>query len=218
MKKIFKLGLIILVAAIILPAKISSAEYVNIFDAVGSEKSAIFMFNRGTDSQAGGNWADALENYTEAIKYNPNHLEAHLRRAYVFIQTGQYQKAVADLKRALQISPGNSQVKGALEELITRLNSKSSNRFRLVETDKNGYKTYIDTNMIFGLEITGAESAFSVRVLGFRANGEKILDDVHTFKVQGNQLYMTALRIPWKKVNEGDSSFKIVGSVIKYLN
>ena len=217
MKRFLRFGLLVLGLSILLPAKISSAEWVNIFDAVGPEQSAIFMFNRGTDAQAVGGWKVAIENYSEAIQLNPNYFEAYLRRAYVFIQTGQYKAAVDDLNRALKISPSNTDVKSALEELLTRLKSNQSNRFQLVNTDKNGYKTYIDTNMIFSLELKGADNAFSVRILGFRPDGSKILDDVHTFKVQDNKLYMTALNIPWTVVNETDYAYKTVEGVVKYL-
>jgi tetratricopeptide (TPR) repeat protein len=52
--------------------------------------------------------AQAVEALTQLIRLNPEHENAHIRRAQAYIQTGQRQPALADLRTAAQRDPQNA--------------------------------------------------------------------------------------------------------------
>jgi len=52
--------------------------------------------------------AQAIEALTQLLRLNPEHENAHIRRAQAYIQTGQRQPALADLRTAAQRDPQNA--------------------------------------------------------------------------------------------------------------
>ncbi|MBI5879984.1 MAG: tetratricopeptide repeat protein [Chloroflexi bacterium] len=52
-----------------------------------------------------GDYADAIAAYGRAIECNPASAEAHNNRAYAYMTVHEYERALADLDRALQLRP-----------------------------------------------------------------------------------------------------------------
>ena len=70
-----------------------------------------------------GLFADAIKDYTIAIKLNPSHCRAYYNRAFSHDRLHQYEEAVADYTRALEIEPGNATAlhnRGSLFERLGR--------------------------------------------------------------------------------------------------
>jgi len=62
----------------------------------------------------------AIEDFTQAINFNPNDSDAFMLRGFVYNATYDFDKANADLAKALEINPDNKMAKEYLEEIIKR--------------------------------------------------------------------------------------------------
>ncbi|HIK38742.1 MAG: tetratricopeptide repeat protein [Geminocystis sp.] len=62
--------------------------------------SAEFFYQRAVGYEKLGNYAGAIEDYTEAIKRDSNMAKAYHRRGVLYLEQGMKQKAVDDLRRA----------------------------------------------------------------------------------------------------------------------
>jgi tetratricopeptide (TPR) repeat protein len=52
----------------------------------------------------------ALEAYSRALNIDPNHFEARLRRAKLYVELNNYGDAVADLEQAAKVNPYSGEV------------------------------------------------------------------------------------------------------------
>jgi tetratricopeptide (TPR) repeat protein len=66
----------------------------------------IFYVNRGFMKAGKQEYADAIADYTTAIKIKPSH-NAYADRGFAFYQVKQYQKAIDDFTAALAINPAD---------------------------------------------------------------------------------------------------------------
>ncbi|MGY6530438.1 MAG: tetratricopeptide repeat protein [Cyanobacterium sp.] len=62
--------------------------------------SAIFFFERGNSYSKLGNVSGAIADYTEAIKQDRDYAEAYHKRGILYLESGEKQKAVDDLRKA----------------------------------------------------------------------------------------------------------------------
>jgi len=72
-------------------------------------KYEIVYNNRGNAYSKLGNRERAIEDYSEAIRLQPDYTEAYYNRGTVYIESGQYQKAVRDYTEAIRIKPDYTQ-------------------------------------------------------------------------------------------------------------
>jgi len=72
-------------------------------------KYEIVYNNRGNAYSKLGNRERAIEDYSEAIRLQPDYAEAYYNRGTVYIESGQYQKAVRDYTEAIRIKPDYTQ-------------------------------------------------------------------------------------------------------------
>ena len=61
---------------------------------------------------------------------------------------------------------------------------------KLVDTDHNGYKTYIEDTSVDLLPADGYDLAFQVEVIGYRPDGSIIMDVHNYFRQKGNKVYV----------------------------
>ena len=66
------------------------------------------VFNRGNSHIELGNYQAAIEDYTEAIKLDPNDAVAYNNRATSKAELGNYQAAIADYTEALELDPNDA--------------------------------------------------------------------------------------------------------------
>jgi len=65
-------------------------------------------FNKGETYFSQSNWAEAINNYSEAIKVNPNYVDAYVARGASKANSGQYQDAITDYKKAEELGYAKS--------------------------------------------------------------------------------------------------------------
>ena len=65
---------------------------------------AKYFFERGFDNENQGNYEQAMADYTQAIRLDPNYSTPYMRRGCLYSEMGEYDKAIADLTQAIAIA------------------------------------------------------------------------------------------------------------------
>ncbi len=65
-------------------------------------------FERGKSSHKAGARAQAIDDYTAAIRLDPTFPEVYNRRGNAYLDLGEIEKAIADYSRALRLDPGDA--------------------------------------------------------------------------------------------------------------
>lgn len=61
--------------------------------------------------------ADAIECYSDAIRVNPNYIDAYKRRAEEYMTKGYYDRALADCQKVMELDPDNQQVQALMSKI-----------------------------------------------------------------------------------------------------
>ena len=69
------------------------------------ELTAVEYYNRGLEYKNLGKYQLAIDNFSRAIKINPDYLDAYNDRGIAYKNLGNYQLAIDDYTRAIQINP-----------------------------------------------------------------------------------------------------------------
>jgi len=65
----------------------------------------VAYFARGGDLKCTGGTDEAIADYTEALRLNPNFVDAYVNRGLAWSSEGEDDKAIADLTQAIRLSP-----------------------------------------------------------------------------------------------------------------
>jgi tetratricopeptide (TPR) repeat protein len=68
---------------------------------------------------------EALEEYTSSIELDNEHLHAYVNRAELLLQSGQFEKAVNDLQRAVELDPNGKQPAGLRARALAKATSQA---------------------------------------------------------------------------------------------
>ena len=74
-------------------------------DTPDNPLSATDFFNRRFDHQQAGRLSDAIADYTEAIRLDPQHEQAYLNRARMYAFQKSFERALQDVQAVLQFNP-----------------------------------------------------------------------------------------------------------------
>lgn len=69
------------------------------------QRTAQDLFNQGLQKYKAGNFKEAIADFTEAIRLNPNVAEVYVARGNAFFDQGDKQAALKDYNRGLRINP-----------------------------------------------------------------------------------------------------------------
>jgi hypothetical protein len=86
-----------------------------------SGMSAQQVFDRGCDKTAVGNFAQAIKDYDEAIKIDPNFGKAYANRGSARYNTGDHKGALADFDVAARLMPENQAVSALRDQIRNSL-------------------------------------------------------------------------------------------------
>jgi tetratricopeptide (TPR) repeat protein len=73
-----------------------------------AEKAAGAYFNRGIAYQQKGIYDNAMADYAEAIRHNPNLAGAYANRGMAYKRKGDYDRAIADYTQAIRLDPNDA--------------------------------------------------------------------------------------------------------------
>jgi Flp pilus assembly protein TadD len=76
---------------------------------VSAEKSEDFYLNRGMNRVQQGDYQGAIEDFTEAIRLNPNNAEVYKMRGIVRLVLGEGQAAITDLTQVIRLHPNDAE-------------------------------------------------------------------------------------------------------------
>ena len=62
-------------------------------------------FNDGLAAVNRGDWQEAVQHFTQAIKSDPNNAIAYNNRGYCYDELGDYSKAISDYTQAIKLDP-----------------------------------------------------------------------------------------------------------------
>jgi tetratricopeptide (TPR) repeat protein len=77
-------------------------------DATNKELTAIEYYNRGVVYVDLGKYQLALDDYSSAIRINPDYAKAYNNRGGVYVDLGKYQLALDDYSSAIRINPDDA--------------------------------------------------------------------------------------------------------------
>jgi len=95
-------------------AEFTQAIKLNPNDDTAKNKLAGAYYIRGLTFTSKGEDARAIEDYNEAIKIMPDYLLAIKRRGYASLEIGNYDQAIKDFEKMIQLEPDNTQPKQGL--------------------------------------------------------------------------------------------------------
>lgn len=103
------------------------------------------LLKQGQQQLEMGNTSAALSLYNEAIDIDPNFLDAHLKRAFVYSMLNQHEKAILDYDKIVELNPQNSNIYVSRGSAYNRLNQfeKALVDFnKAIELDKTNSDAY----------------------------------------------------------------------------
>jgi tetratricopeptide (TPR) repeat protein len=116
------------------------------------------------------NWAEAIENYQEAIEKKPDFYEAHSDLGYAYRKTGDYEKSLAAYGRALDLNPEYPQALEYVGETylnLKRFDDVKSTYMKLFSVDREQAALLMNA-MNAWLEKPPAEGVTAEQVDAFR--------------------------------------------------
>ncbi len=106
---IFVIVLIIAGAVLELPVIIPSPNdttYLPTKD--GKDSSGTVAYNKGVANEYLGKYQRAIEDYSQAIRLDPNNVDAYHSRGGVYEKLGKYQRAIEDYNQTIRLYPNNA--------------------------------------------------------------------------------------------------------------
>jgi tetratricopeptide (TPR) repeat protein len=71
-----------------------------------------------------GKFEAAIEDFTKAIKLNPNVADYYYNRGIAYGKLEQYEKALADINKAMELYPNDERYKESKEQILAKTGSK----------------------------------------------------------------------------------------------
>src|SRR5713226_5789339 len=74
-----------------------------------AQTSAEDFYNRGVTRASAGDYRGAVEDFTQALRVNPNAAEAYMGRGFARAELKDYPAAIEDFTQALRINPNEAE-------------------------------------------------------------------------------------------------------------
>ena len=89
--------------------------------ALSDRDQAQAHYHQGDDLIDGGKFEEAVKEFKESIRLNPNHFESHNNLGFVYSQMGRYWEAVNEYRQGVRIRPDNAVVQNNLGFMYNKL-------------------------------------------------------------------------------------------------
>ena len=77
---------------------------------LSKNETALAWFERGSAYAQGGNYEDAVNDFTNAIDNDPNFADAYYSRGRALGRLGKHEQAITDFSKTIDLNPGNANV------------------------------------------------------------------------------------------------------------
>src|SRR5205814_5877421 len=81
---------------------------------------ATALVNFGNSLQDAGKLDEAISHYNQALRANPNLVEAHNALGVAFVRKNQFTDAIAEFETALRINPNSQEARGNLAITVNK--------------------------------------------------------------------------------------------------
>ena len=95
------------------------------------------VLDRGMRQRASYDYIGAVETFDELIDYCPAYAEGYNKRAFIYFLTGEFEKSLADLDRALELSPKHVGAQSGRALTLMNLGRLSEARLQLLAALEN---------------------------------------------------------------------------------
>ncbi|MDR2035028.1 MAG: tetratricopeptide repeat protein [Helicobacteraceae bacterium] len=101
-------------------------------------------YEQGLEARKSGKFQEAIEQFSNAIKEDPNNVEAYIRRGRSYANIKDYSRAIADFNQAIRIDSSNANA----------YHSRGNSYYRLGDTNK----AIADWTQVIALDPTNAKA------------------------------------------------------------
>jgi tetratricopeptide (TPR) repeat protein len=124
---------------------------VNTFDWTQAQNA----YTKGTEAEEAGRMLDAVEDYSLAVRLDPNNDPAYFHRANCFLRVGNLASALSDLNDSLKLQPNNGRAYEIRSQVLIALNRPADALLDEEETlrrDPNNPQLHLNKgNLLFNL-------------------------------------------------------------------
>ena len=145
--------------------------------------------NRAQEFFHKGQFALAIQDYSQALAWNPNSYETHLNRGMAYSETGQFDGAIADFDRAIALCPRCSEAynnKGMLYGKVGLYDKAIGQFSKAIDIDPDRYRMYYNRGLAHFLAGQNARALNDLN-RALELNG----DDAQAFGARGNLFLRT---------------------------
>lgn len=104
-------------------------------------------FKKGETKKNEGNYKAAIEEYTNAVKADPQNFNAILQRAYCFNMLSDYESAIKDYTKVIEIKRDQKYAylsRGSTKNKLKRYKEAITDFDKVLELDPNNQEAYIN--------------------------------------------------------------------------
>ena len=109
-----------------------------------------YFFAQGVDKQNKGDYRGAIADYNEAIRLNPNHVEAYNNRGGVRFKLGDKQGAIKDCNQVITIDTNNDQAyfnRGLIRSVLGDNQAAIEDYNQVIKIDSNNAEAYFNRGL-----------------------------------------------------------------------
>jgi tetratricopeptide (TPR) repeat protein len=117
------------------------------------DNDSVSHYNSGEKYYEGGNFDQAIVEFTKTIELNPNYIDAYQYRAIAYVQLREYDLALADLDKAISLNPDDAylfHVRGVFYKEIGDFDRALADQNKAIDLDPQYVDAYLERGISYG--------------------------------------------------------------------